>query len=571
MAATLGALLVPLSSWFLAVNRTVTEPYLDEVFHVRQAQVYCRGRFDVWDPKITTPPGLYLLSYAASGLERLQEKMGLGHQLLALDCSLTGLRAINAVGVLLLFFAVRSSYLHRAPAAALEHRGLFEHSALNVVLFPPLFFFSALYYTDVWSALSVVASYAFLSKAYRDEYGYWLRTLGLVALGLVSLMFRQTNIFWITALPAGIVLVKELDCGHQAIRDSMHRKAEGFGDTLYNIAKTSWKMGVIYDPPIRDAWVDDFALTTVSITACLLRLLTQPKRVIKLFITLGPYLVLAASFAAFIIWNGGVVLGDKSNHVATLHAPQMLYLWPFVAFFSWPMLYPYLLLTPVMLLTWLPVFGALEAVQLFKRSRLLPRLSLALIAASVACAVIWGNTIVHPFTLADNRHYIFYAFRRLLRPWWVRYAASPIYVLCCWACTQVLGAEPADTQIFAETMHGVSRKIPIPDGQHSARISFGLVLVATSILQLITAPLVEPRYFILPWMFWRMHVPLRIPVWTSAKGSKWSYKTLWEDYDHRLWFETAWLLFVNAVTGYIFLYWGFAWPQEPDKVQRFMW
>jgi hypothetical protein len=32
----------------------------DEVFHVRQAQVYCSGDFQTWDPKITTPPGLYV-------------------------------------------------------------------------------------------------------------------------------------------------------------------------------------------------------------------------------------------------------------------------------------------------------------------------------------------------------------------------------------------------------------------------------------------------------------------------------------------------------------------------------
>ena len=27
-----------------------------------QAQHYCRGRFDVWDPKITTFPGLYIVA-----------------------------------------------------------------------------------------------------------------------------------------------------------------------------------------------------------------------------------------------------------------------------------------------------------------------------------------------------------------------------------------------------------------------------------------------------------------------------------------------------------------------------
>jgi alpha-1,2-glucosyltransferase len=38
-----------------------------------------------------------------------------------------------------------------------------------------------------------------------------------------------------------------------------------------------------------------------------------------------------------------------------------------------------------------------------------------------------------------------------------------------------------------------------------------------------------------------------------------------------LWGETFWFLLINTVTGYVFLYRGFEWPQEPGKVQRFMW
>jgi hypothetical protein len=30
----------------------------DEPFHVPQAQAYCRNEWTVWDPKLTTPPGL---------------------------------------------------------------------------------------------------------------------------------------------------------------------------------------------------------------------------------------------------------------------------------------------------------------------------------------------------------------------------------------------------------------------------------------------------------------------------------------------------------------------------------
>jgi DIE2/ALG10 family len=67
--------------WLAQVTKYVPEPYLvislsssinlrrrsiikrltplqDEVFHIPQAQAYCRGEFNVWDPKLTTPPGL---------------------------------------------------------------------------------------------------------------------------------------------------------------------------------------------------------------------------------------------------------------------------------------------------------------------------------------------------------------------------------------------------------------------------------------------------------------------------------------------------------------------------------
>ena len=44
------------------VNNTVVEPYMDEIFHIPQAQRYCDGNFTQWDNKITTLPGLYLFS-----------------------------------------------------------------------------------------------------------------------------------------------------------------------------------------------------------------------------------------------------------------------------------------------------------------------------------------------------------------------------------------------------------------------------------------------------------------------------------------------------------------------------
>lgn len=40
----------------------------DEIFHIPQAQNYCQGDWLSWDPKITTFPGLYIVS---AGLYRI--------------------------------------------------------------------------------------------------------------------------------------------------------------------------------------------------------------------------------------------------------------------------------------------------------------------------------------------------------------------------------------------------------------------------------------------------------------------------------------------------------------------
>lgn len=153
---------------------------------------------------------------------------------------------------------MQATYRYRSPQHYTGSNGrlLIQHSALNIALFPPLFFFSALYYTDVPSTLFVIVFFMAFVSSHNAQETVWYRTVKLVPLGIVSLMFRQTNIFWVAIFPAGMVLVQELDRGHEAVKHSMKRGVEGFGDSLLSIAKTSWKMEVIYDPSLRDAWFE---------------------------------------------------------------------------------------------------------------------------------------------------------------------------------------------------------------------------------------------------------------------------------------------------------------------------
>lgn len=278
-----------------------------------------------------------------------------------------------------------------------------------------------------------------------------------------------------------------------------------------------------------------------------------------------PYATLLLGFAAFILWNGGVVLGDKSNHVASLHLPQMLYLWVYFAFFSFPAMLPSIAVrTQHALNSQSPLSALLKP---------LPRPLVLVPVLAASAAAVKFNTIIHPFTLADNRHYTFYIFKILRLYPALRYLAIPVYVVCAWAALTALGStRPADSR--TEPVEGKQRKIHDAGAGDASRLaaegnrtSFVIVWAVSSALGLVTAPLVEPRYYILPFIFWRLHVPSVVPSAAGPRSDTFAGRVA----AVAPWLETAWTLLVNAVTMYIFVKWGFEWKQEPGAVQRFMW
>lgn len=209
--------LIPL--WVSLVNKAVPEPYLDEVFHVPQAQAYWAHKWTQWDPKLTTPPGLYLCSYIVFAIVLL---------LRGSPTKLTPdvLRMTN-VGATTVIFPWRLQKLLDTLQRTTNTRPLganVSHTVLNICLFPPLFFFSGLYYTDVLALLVVVEAYNWdlrrdaergqrsgpgkdTKKAPGSEI---LETLGFLAFALASLVFRQTNIFWVSVFLGGLQVVRKI-------------------------------------------------------------------------------------------------------------------------------------------------------------------------------------------------------------------------------------------------------------------------------------------------------------------------------------------------------------------------
>lgn len=218
-----------------------------------------------------------------------------------------------------------------------------------------------------------------------------------------------------------------------------------------------------------------------------------------------PFLVVGLIFVVFVWLNEGLVVGDRSAHQATLHVPQFFYFFALAAAFTGPHLYP--LLKPFTVaciqLGWPLMFLSVTSINMIVRY----------------------NTIVHPYLLADNRHYTFYVWKRLFeyRPW-VRFVLFPAYAFGAYAVRQIL----KQRQSFL----------------------FVTAFFLCTFVSLVPQRLLEIRYFFIPFVLFRLHVP-------AQSGAA-------------LVLEFLAFVVVNTAALYLFVARPFYWDDTP-LVQRFMW
>eukprot|EP00116_Pleurobrachia_bachei_P001299 sb/3461561/ len=409
LAVTLGEV--------VKVNNAQPTPYMDEVFHVRQAQHYCAGNWSVWDSKITTLPGLYVLS---SGIAHIFSYVSSKHPESSYWCTVEKLRFINLVMsvaiflVMYMIFRKLSRRLMDEPGLGIQpiHRTCCMMNSLVLTCFPLLYFYNLLYYTDVGSVLFVLASYSCSIRNCHKR---------SAVLGAIAVTFRQTNIIWV-GFTAGTVVIRDIEF-----------------------------RGIFND-------CDDFMSQFAIAFQAILRNFT---RYLKL---LTPYILVIVGFAGFILYNKGIVVGDRSAHVAVLHFPQFLYFLLFLFFFSAPHMVQRLRYSHLTVLRYCfrPVHVAL-----FFASALL----------AVACF-----RYEHPYLLADNRHYTFYVWRRILnRTPATMYLLLPV---CFYTFLNMVA--------LLSTVHSKF---------------FTLLYFLCCAAQTVPQGLLEFRYFILPYILYRLHVP----------------------------------------------------------------
>jgi len=244
-AVPFALLLIPL--WKTRVSAAVPEPYLDEAFHVPQAQAYWAHQWTHWDPKITTPPGLYLWSYLVCAA-----MLALRGSPTELDADALRTTNVAATAVLLPWRLQSVLELLRNDRKSRPAGARLSHTVLNICLFPPLFFFSGLYYTDILALVVVVEAYNWQLKRATVCGSASLQSLMFLIFGLVALVFRQTNIFWISVFFGGLQVLRTL-------RLSTNRcDASG----LSEIAKKGFQ-NELFDPLVSDASIAGETSTTI--------------------------------------------------------------------------------------------------------------------------------------------------------------------------------------------------------------------------------------------------------------------------------------------------------------------
>lgn len=360
---------------------------------------------------------------------------------------------------------------------------------VTIILFPLLSSFYTLYYTDVWSTVLITSS---LSTAVALPYGETKSVKISAILGLISVFFRQTNIIWNIFI---LVLVIE----RRAITQKNFTSS-----FLNNCIKFLIQ------------FFEDFNEFTL------------------------PYLINLFLFFVFVIYNRGITLGDKENHVAGFHIAQVFYCLTFLTVFSTPL--------------WI---SHIRLQSYFSRYLYLP--ILVFVEFLIIAFFIRFFTVVHPFLLADNRHFTFYIWRKIINlRWYTKYFMVPVYHFSIYAVIQQLIANAFFFDSITEFPFKHPADLPLKPTGISITVLLGCIF-----LTIVPSPLFEPRYYIIPYIFFRLFVS--VPYEPFVKGDTTADITL-----RRLKLELSFFLVIDIATICIFIFYTFSWDTE-SALQRIIW
>jgi alpha-1,2-glucosyltransferase len=413
------ALVAVLHAW---INWRQPAPYMDELFHVPQAQRICAAtaagsRSFEYDGAITTPPGPYLAPAVLA-------------MFLPYFCTTRGLRALSALFVVLALpqaSAILRSLRSRHPETVSDVSGGGAGSAAAspaieaalVVLHPTFFFYSNLFYTDPPAILFLLVCWR-LSLANRP--------VASAVFGLLSSLCRQTS----AVFHAYIALDAVLAALAQGAPLSRIRR----------LAAPHAGAGIVY-------------------------------------------------LLAFKANSFRIALGDHVHHAVAVHPAMFAYHAGYCAAASVP---------TVIACGSLSRQTLRAANRSFRRAMLKRRWRIALWASGLLSLLLVVQTgeYAHPFALADNRHYVFYVYRRfLLRSVWLRLALVPVYsaaFVSPFLHLALLG-DMARAALEKRVCPSALARSGLSNWLAAELFSEASLLLAVA-LCVVPATLLEPRYFV---------------------------------------------------------------------------
>lgn len=260
---------------FLVVQKRVTSPFIDEIFHLKQCQKYCQYKFQEWDNKITTPPGLYAIGFIWANLLTY---LGIaGAELDEVCQQYWVLRSVNLVGGTLVIPWLAWQIQNTLTLLQVNYW------PVNIAALPLLFPYYFIFYTDIWSTILCIS--CILVALMRTSRPFLVATASALV-GLISITLRQTNILWVGFAMCLIIEKEEAKEGGN--------NGRGFNLIQFTLlALRRWKL------------------------CC-------------------PFALILALFVVFLKVNGGITLGDSENHVIAIHLAQILYCSLFITSLTWP-------------------------------------------------------------------------------------------------------------------------------------------------------------------------------------------------------------------------------------------
>ena len=343
-------------------------------------------------------------------------------------------------------------------------------TATTLAIFPVLYFFTFLYYTDSGSTCLVLLMYLL---------GLHGNHMLAASVGVAAIFFRQTNVVWVIFV-AGLVVSDTVVEWMQ-----LHKK----GTSAERLSDAT-QLGLLWKRVLKCARSNRMSLWELTV---------------DIVENTAMYITVGIGFAMFVWLNEGIVLGARSDHPAAIHFPQLFYFCSFTVIFAFVHL-----VSPQKII---------DFVHLPFRKPLL-----TVMFCAVSAVLILKFTFAHRYLLADNRHYTFYVWSKIYRRHEVvKYCLIPAYFYAMWHMWAALRLNS---------------------------VLWKLVYILCVSINLVPATLLEFRYFVIPYLIFRLNMPLG------------SYT--------KITMELLLYISVNAATFYVFLEKPFYWQNEVAP-QRFMW